>query len=1198
MTYIISQKIFQCLHSVFVSQTERSKVRPLFLTFFLCSLVLFSTSNIRAADLSLSNLPLASSTAVEPNVMFLLDSSGSMNNLVWHIKTPQEEADSGIPGFDPTVDYAASLTDWSVGRWAATDNNIPMNDIRDGTCNSGAGDPVNTLPNITVPDPTPADPGRTRVLPRYVLQGSDGVNRKCLILPDPRGSGNTWVTGNYLNYLFNYYPTGTDLSTIIPSKTRMQTVQNVTANLAADTLGMRFGVSRFDGSDGARVLAECLPRSTAHDEDVNTEITDIVPDGSTPLAESLYALTYYFRGLRNPYTGRTLASPIKYRCQKNFVVALTDGLPNRDTVFPTGGDPDIGATSSSISCSPACTIPNWDQYVDTPTPAVGGPYPEFSDGHGGTGEAATLLLDDIAKYAYDLDLRKSPLLDNAGINFDQAPYTKQNIETYTVGFSIANQMLEDAAHYGSGLQRADPAATTDYETNPDKTHYFVANNEAQLTAQLQQAITNIKGESGSAAAVAASSTGFTGDTGAFLFQGIYDPKTWSGDLRLFELTYNESEEKFEITAVTAGGTPPKPVSAAKTLIKQLGDNGSKYGDRKIFSFDPASGNGIEFSWTAGGLTPAQKTALGDVEQVLNYIRGDQSCEDSQVASYADPSAELAACQITNPDTSITTLRYRDRNVDGSGHYGSLINSSPVFIANPRAHYPDNWLKKDISTDAPETASPYSEFKKLHFERPATLYVGMNDGMLHALDADSDEGGPPPTLEEKFAFVPDEVIPNLDLYPGLNYVHRYYVDGTPTVIDAFYGGNWHTVLAGGLNNGGQGIYTLDVTDPETFNASNVLWEFTDTNDPDLGYTHSRPAIVRMHNGKWAAVFGNGYNNTEADGNASTTGNAVLYIVDLETGNIIKKIDTGVGAANDPNNLNRTNGLTTTAPVDLNGDYVIDYIYAGDVFGNMWRFDVSSNDPTNWGIYGRGTINSPIFVASEGGYFQPITTRPDIIRTNGRQIMLLFGTGMYLQQTDKTDFSQQTFYGLLDDPIGDKLAGSLPAQTSVSAMLLQEVISDPAGISHSSTNLVRNFSRNASSDYFQNWRILLPESGERVIGTPIARGTTRKRIIFSSIVPTEDSCSFGGHSWLIELDARNGNRTHTPVFDLNSDGKLDNLDNTSGDVHNGWYQEGIQTRPTIISGPTTEVKVLSGSTGKLTAIGEEKPVEGRASWRQIK
>ena len=166
-----------------------------------------------------------------------------------------------------------------------------------------------------------------------------------------------------------------------------------------------------------------------------------------------------------------------------------------------------------------------------------------------------------------------------------------------------------------------------------------------------------------------------------------------------------------------------------------------------------------------------------------------------------------------------------------------------------------------------------------------------------------------------------------------------------MADAVVSGNWMTVLAAGLNSGGQGVYALDITSSSTFSEANaasmLLWEFTDEDDADLGYTHFQPAndaltnqsaqITKMANGKWALIVGNGYNNTEADGNQSTTGHAYLYVLFIEggtdgtwtLGTDYIKIDTGVGSTGTPN------GLSTPTPIDKDGDGDIDYIYAGDL-----------------------------------------------------------------------------------------------------------------------------------------------------------------------------------------------------------------------------------------------------------------------------
>jgi len=221
--------------------------------------------------------------------------------------------------------------------------------------------------------------------------------------------------------------------------------------------------------------------------------------------------------------------------------------------------------------------------------------------------------------------------------------------------------------------------------------------------------------------------------------------------------------------------------------------------------------------------------------------------------------------------------------------------------------------------------------------------------------------------------------------SLSYGHEYTVNSTPEVNDVYYGGAWHTVLVGGLGAGGQGIYALDVTDAPTATteasaATHVMWEFTDKNyvtgpvagavgsngDPNLGYTYSRPQLLRMHNGKWLAVFGNGYNNTEADGSPSPTGYAYLYFVDIETGKLVKRIDVPVGTTTTPN------GLSTVTAVDTDGDYVADYIYGGDLYGNVWRFDVTSSSASSWTL---GRSGKAIFTTNAN---QPITVKPTIAR----------------------------------------------------------------------------------------------------------------------------------------------------------------------------------------------------------------------------
>ncbi|MGH8471297.1 MAG: pilus assembly protein, partial [Gammaproteobacteria bacterium] len=482
-----------------------------------------------------------------------------------------------------------------------------------------------------------------------------------------------------------------------------------------------------------------------------------------------------------------------------------------------------------------------------------------------------------------------------------------------------------------------------------------AKRPSEIADTLGAVLQDIQGRAGSASSIALNSTSLR--AGSSVYQARFDSTDWSGQL-------------LSIPILSDGTLGTADWDAALKLAGQDYDTG-----RKIVTFKPLARTGARFRWAS--LEPAQTVELeknpstslpdGLGSQRLDYLRG----------------------------KDVAGMRLRAKKL------GDIVHSSPAFVGAPIYRYPDRWPDTGARA-APENAAPYSMFKSSNSTRKPLVYAGANDGMLHAFDADPTAG------EEVFAYVPAAVYKNLNQLTNPTYAHRFFVDGAPTVGDAFFGGSWHTVLVGGLRAGGQAIYALDITDPpgdETAAAAKVLWEFNDVEgllpsdpdygDKDLGDTFSEPNIVRLHNGEWAAVFGNGYNNTENDPLQpqpfSTTGNAVLYIVNIETGELIKKIDTGVGKAQDPKNVTPANqlpnGLATPAPIDTNGDSIVDYIYAGDLFGNLWKFDVSSADKNLWQVL--GPSGGPLFVACAGtgtqcttagasNLRQPITTRPQVGR----------------------------------------------------------------------------------------------------------------------------------------------------------------------------------------------------------------------------
>ena len=383
---------------------------------------------------------------------------------------------------------------------------------------------------------------------------------------------------------------------------------------------------------------------------------------------------------------------------------------------------------------------------------------------------------------------------------------------------------------------------------------------------------------------------------------------------------------------------------------------------------------------------------------------------------------------------------------------------------------------------------------------------------------------------------------------------------------------------------------------------VLWEFTDEDDADMGYTFGKPQLAKMQNGDWAAVFSNGYNNTEADGFASTTGHAVLYIVNVETGALIKKIDTEAGSSTTPN------GLATPLMIDPDGDDIVDYIYAGDMLGNLWKFDVSDSSVSNWDVaWDSGGTPQPLYTTQTG---QPITSQPQatLHPDNLEGFMIFFGTGQYLEEDDNIASGQdtQTFYGIWD------INTSATPSLSTSDLLSQEITNqfsqdfDTNGDGvDDETYLLRNVSDNAIDwDTHRGWYMdLYPTNiegvantanfGERQTSNAIVRAG---RVIFTTLIPSEVECEFGGTSFLMELDFRDGGALEFPAFDLNGDGVYD-ADDT--DASGRASDVGIMPTVSILADDAQDVAFGSGASGDIDVIeisvGDQ--AYGRQSWRQL-
>jgi type IV pilus assembly protein PilY1 len=417
-----------------------------------------------------------------------------------------------------------------------------------------------------------------------------------------------------------------------------------------------------------------------------------------------------------------------------------------------------------------------------------------------------------------------------------------------------------------------------------------------------------------------------------------------------------------------------------------------------------------------------------------------------------------------------------------------------------------------------------------------VFIGANAGMAHVFDAK--------TGEEIGAYVPNLVFENLIHLCLPNYSHKYYCDATPTVKETDDG----TYLVGGLGKGGKGYYCLKVTEPSLIKMPK--WEFPPYSEADksddvqMGYSYGTPFIVNSNADKWIAVFGNGY--------ASKRGKAALYIRNLKDGSKLATLDTKSGS------YDICNGLSTPSLIDINFDGKVDYAYAGDMSGNLWKFDLSSDDPAEWKIaYGTTDDPQPLFQAknTEGadGTPQPITSKPDVMAhcVHGKVgYIVIFGTGRYIKEGDLKNMSQQSIYGIWDWQDNDERnyefyygsftkdaklsnAENLPTDYKKIGLLEQKIESGYDSDSYMvvTDNPISWYPEESESGVSHvGWYFNLPEQHERIVDNPIIR---EGKVIAVSLIPATSRCGVNSHSNLYILDACNGGRLNEPILKVDEE-----------------------------------------------------------------
>lgn len=829
--------------------------------------------------------------------------------------------------------------------------------------------------------------------------------------------------------------------------------------------------------------------------DVTMRDMSVTSDVST-LYNNLYAINGTTYGTPNrtaldhageQYQRTNSGAPITAQCQKNFTLLFTDGYSYPESISTTLDD-DSGEEA---------------------------PYKDSANDD---------TLADVAIHYYKTNLRsdltagKVPA-DNGCRATSPDPSldcnTNLHMNTYTVGlgaegtvFGVTHNKVADA--YVTTPTWPDVSSQNKNQID-DLYHAAVngrgeiynADSATDLQTKLQQALVSIQSQLGSSTAVTFNTASLQSNSQVFI--ALFNSANWSGDLLAYDL------DSFGNISSTSSW------SAASQL-----DDGTPSASSRVIITRNAT-QGTAFQWS--NLTSAQQADLNSLsaasgQDVLNYLRGDRSNETAG------------------------KLRIRDSLL------GDIVNGSPVYVGTPSMQWPST------APFPTSIGTTYSDFlaAQLSSPRDAIVYAGSNDGMLHGFNA--------ATGEEEIAYIPSYLFSS-NASEGLHYLadpqyqHRYYVDLTPTVSDVYIDTTndsadnpaWTTVLLGGSRAGGKGLFLLNITDPGDFSESSsdaeqlALWEFTHT---ELGYTFSKPTLAMMENGRWAAIFGNGYNN-------SGTGEASLFIVFLDGGIDGTWTDGSSGSDLDyiilstqQGDTTTPNGLVTPTVLDTDRNGAADRVYAGDLLGNMWAFDLSDattlnypNSTPGWDIaYKSGSTPVPLFIAKDdSGNRQPITS-PAVVRTNPAKatsnsnspnILVLFGTGKFLEASDTTTTDQQSFYGVWDH--GD-------SQLERSS-LVEQVIStfkvDPTDPDSEELRTITE--NNVNYNNKDGWYIDFPTSAERHIVEPSRRGSL---VFFNTWIPSSDACAAGGRGYLMSVEVENGGLPETAAFDTNNDNKVDDTD----------------------------------------------------------
>ncbi|WP_374586845.1 pilus assembly protein [Ideonella dechloratans] len=1145
-----------------------------------------------AASTDLASSPLETSTAtlVKPNILFILDDSGSMSypylpdwagNYSSTAKLYNNPKFNGIY-YDPAVTYTpplkydgtsyASMTSANTSSWTK----VPVDGF--GVESSSTANLSGTLtyyvsipgeyctaPNLktcatqsaasaSYPYPaylrwcttsalttcqaryieTAPTNGSTYTYPRYptaaLTSGSvpgsiqtvtisssttsyayPGTTTRATTRTDCAGSTCTLAEErtNYANWYAYYH-------------TRVQ-MMKTSASLAMIDLGTsyRLGYMSINNNTGSDFLDidDITTTSGGQKSRFYTKLFAAKPNSSTPLKKALYTAGRYFAGKLTSINGVSAGDPMQYACQRNYTLLSTDGYWNESTTpYRIDGSTQIGDTDSSEA----------RPYYD--------------------GNSQSNTLADIAEYYYATDIRASTFGNTSNrstgtdVSSNSFANGQQRMYTYTLGLGASGYMLFDANYasatsgdyhdvangtvtssstLSSGVCPWQSSGACNWPTPVNNTQtavddlwhaaingrgsYYSATNPTELKTGLTNFVNAVSASTSNSASATASTPNLTSTEDNYVFATSFCSAKWFGELVRYDIDAATGALSSTPDWSQSGAGNDCAGSSTTQTTPPLLDN-TAWASRNIYTYNPSTGARIAFTYDTLNSTQQAYFKVAAIGSLSQMCSSGSTCLPT--ASQVDSSTAGTTTGVGG--VNLVNFLRGDRSNEGStstAYYvprthvlGDIVNNQSVYVAKPGFSYTD---------------AGYSGYKTAQSGRTAMVYVGANDGMLHAFNAS--------TGAESWAYVPSILLPKLYKLADKKYAsnHVNFVDGSTTRADVYYDSTWHTILVGGLGQGGRGYYALDVTNPA---SPAVLWEFTsDTSagtgyisDADLGYSYGAPIVTKLSDGTWAVIVSSGYNNVSPG-----SGHGVIWVLNAKTGAVISKIDNGMGSSS------ATVAGCSTAPcpsglarlaawVDTATNNTAKQVYGGDLYGNVWRFDISALTASG----GTAKVQLLATLADTSGNRQPVTAAPELGYASGKH-MVYVGTGEYLGVTDVSTTQQESLYAFKDPLTGSSPSTALYANPRASACsatgltncFVQQTLVDSSGVRTVASN-----SLTVDLSTMNGWFVDLPETAERITTDPtLVSGTL---VVVSNVPTTTSACATGGASYLNYLDYKTG------------------------------------------------------------------------------